>query len=310
MKTPGGDRYGAFLLYCNDWLSSTAISLMTAGEERGYLRLLLHAWKAEDCGLPDDDDVLAQLSKLGRAWSKNGKSGAVLRAQFVARDGRLYNERLLREREHQKAVRFSRSSAAKTAADVRWNASRIADGMRQNAKSKSSSLNTKTDLDCAPTNRTKRDSSPRVIDAPSRIKQFPQLKEVLRRYFREPGQEDLVPSGRLVADVMDAAGASEEEVIGALKYLYEVRGLKPGTRNGPRHWSWFKAVVADYFTQKRAREDSANPCGFAEWEARNDYRLDQAQFDTMLEAIELPDRPTASQPRSQPQVEERELRCS
>jgi len=52
--------------------------------------------------LPDNDEVLAQLSKLGRAWSRNGKSGEVLRAQFVAKDGRLYNERLSRERKYQK----------------------------------------------------------------------------------------------------------------------------------------------------------------------------------------------------------------
>jgi len=86
---------------------------MTAAEERGCLRLLMHAWKAEDCGLPDNDEVLAQLSKLGRAWSRNGKSGEVLRAQFVARDGRLYNERLSRERKYQKELRAKRSNAAK-----------------------------------------------------------------------------------------------------------------------------------------------------------------------------------------------------
>ena len=67
------NRYGAFLLYVDDWLSSTAIELMTAAEERGYLRLLMHAWKSPDCGLPKDDKTLAQLSKLGGAW--RGKSG-------------------------------------------------------------------------------------------------------------------------------------------------------------------------------------------------------------------------------------------
>ena len=120
------DRYGAFLLYVDDWLSSTAIDLMTAAEERGYLRLLLHCWKAEDCGIPDDDDVLARLAKLGR--TKNVHSLATLRAQFTARDGRLFNERLLREREYQKEVRAKRSTAAAAGNDARWGRKRIANG--------------------------------------------------------------------------------------------------------------------------------------------------------------------------------------
>jgi hypothetical protein len=52
-------------MYTDDWLSSAVIAAMTAAEERGYLRLLLYSWNEDDCGLPDDDDTLAQLSKLG-----------------------------------------------------------------------------------------------------------------------------------------------------------------------------------------------------------------------------------------------------
>jgi hypothetical protein len=54
---------------------------------------------------------------------------------------------------------------------------------------------------------------------------------------------------------MDAAGGhSEDEVIACLRYLREERGLRPGTKNGPRHLSWFKTEVADYFAQKPDRE--------------------------------------------------------
>ncbi len=60
------------------------------------------------------------------------------------------------------------------------------------------------------------------------------------------------PSDRLVVDVMEAgAGATEEEVIRCLRYLKDERGLRPNARHGPRHFSWFKSVVADYFLQKR-----------------------------------------------------------
>ncbi len=112
------ERFAAFLFYVEDWLSSTAIDLMSAGEERGYLRLLLHMWKRPDCGLPNDDRVLAHLSKLGKQW--HGKSGAVVRAEFFERDGRLYNERLLRERENQERIRRGKHLGGINGAKARW----------------------------------------------------------------------------------------------------------------------------------------------------------------------------------------------
>lgn len=67
-------------LMAADWLSSGSIALMTADEERGYLRLLLHAWLSGSCSLPDDDDALASLSLLGDKW--RGPSGEKLRRCF------------------------------------------------------------------------------------------------------------------------------------------------------------------------------------------------------------------------------------
>lgn len=103
----------AFLFDVDAWLSSTDVSMMSAVEERGYLRLLLHAWKQEDCGLPDDDGALAALSLIGDAWRK---SSAKIRRCFEARDGRLYNARLLKEWEYQKKYH----ARQKGAADARW----------------------------------------------------------------------------------------------------------------------------------------------------------------------------------------------
>ncbi len=252
MEAQRPERYGAFLLYVDDWLSSTAIDLMSAAEERGYLRLLMHAWKSPDCGLPANARTLAQLSKLGATW--HGKSGAVVRAQFVEREGRLFNERLLREREHQRAVRLSRSNASRKANESRWgalrNPSRISDGSLSDPNSNPSPRKTSTDLDYAPSNRQDRDSTARD-GGESR---YPQLRETLRQYMQEPGHEDITPTERLVVDVMDAAGgAAENDVIACLEYLREGRGLKPGTRYGPRHWSWFKTVISHYFRERRER---------------------------------------------------------
>jgi hypothetical protein len=100
-----------------------------------------------------------------------------------------------------------------------------------------------------------------------------------------PGDERIYPSARLVVDIMDAAGGhSEDEVIACLLYLREERGLRPGTKRGPRHFSWFKTVVADYFSQKRDRDlvtgNMANPA------ANNPYMLSAEEFESMTGALE------------------------
>lgn len=156
------------------------------------------------------------------------------------------------------------------------------------AESESETESETLDIDCLPTNRQNRDSqADGVLMSPSKIKQYPKLREALYRYMKERGeQEHLYPKDRTVVDVLEAAGgASEEEVIACLVHLYMNRGLKPGTRNGPRHWSWFKTTVQDHFEKRRQRADSANPCGFGEWQDRNDYLLSKEEFDAMTDAF-------------------------
>lgn len=113
----------AFLFYIDDWLSSKKIKQMDAHEERGFLRLLLAEATEEDCGLPNDDQQLAILSELGSQWFHPTKSrekrlgsltsGQKLRQCFFEREGRLYNERLLKEWENQQRVSRKRSEAGK-----------------------------------------------------------------------------------------------------------------------------------------------------------------------------------------------------
>jgi Helix-turn-helix domain len=110
------------------------------------------------------------------------------------------------------------------------------------------------DLDYPPTNRKKRDSRLESLP-PAVCKQYPRLQEAVADYMAAPGEERITPSARLVVDIMNAAGgASEDEVIACLRCLREERGLRPGAKNGPRHFNWFKTVVADYFAQKRDRD--------------------------------------------------------
>ena len=102
----------------------------------------------------------------------------------------------------------------------------------------------------------------------------------------EPDDERVDPRERHVVDVMDAArGATEKEVVDCLRYLYHERGLRPGTKNGPRHFSWFPTLVADYFAHKRQRAFAANFMGNADPFAQK--TLCNKAFNSKTDAVEI-----------------------
>lgn len=82
-----------FPIYRREWLESAAVSAMLPEQEGPFFRLLVIAWGDGDVepSLPADDMQLATLSKLGARWKK---FGGLVKAQFVERDGRLYNPKL------------------------------------------------------------------------------------------------------------------------------------------------------------------------------------------------------------------------
>jgi hypothetical protein len=121
--------------------------------------------------------------------------------------------------------------------------------------------------------------------AAARCKQYPELREALADYMQSGGEERVYPRGRHVVDVMDAAeDATEQEVIDCLRYLRDERGLKPGTRSGPRHFSWFPTVVGDYFQRKRERQAVGDP---AAHNGSYGGGLSEAVFNSMTAAIEI-----------------------
>ena len=65
-----------------------------------------------------------------------------------------------------------------------------------------------------------------------------------------PEDNKIYPRDRRLVDIMDAArGETEETVIACLNYLHFERGLKPGTKNGPRSFAWFATVVQELLQQ-------------------------------------------------------------
>lgn len=109
----------AFQFYPNDWLSSPRIMLMTPAEEGAYIRLLALDW-AND-GIPDDDEQLAALSRLGDTWFNNSHS--IVKQCFMAHPskvGMLTNPRLQKIREAQIAWRNQKVDAGRSGATSRW----------------------------------------------------------------------------------------------------------------------------------------------------------------------------------------------
>lgn len=125
-------------------------------------------------------------------------------------------------------------------------------GVQTNAHKENHCIEEKVlDLDCLPRIAKTGDSRQE-----SSCSQYPRLRDELTDYMvneDDPGR--VYPSDRIVVDVLDAAGgAPEDQVIRCLQYLRNERGLLPGTKHGPRTFSWFKTAVADYFQQKSDRE--------------------------------------------------------
>jgi hypothetical protein len=113
-------------------------------------------------------------------------------------------------------------------------------------------------------------------------KQYPNLREPLADFCRLQaldGEKDYPPD-RKVVEVMNAAGgANEEEVCNCLVYLYNERGLRPGTKNGAHSFAWFPRLSRTTSTVAKAR-------GREYWSVDGTER---EEFNRMMDAIELPD---------------------
>lgn len=108
----------AFLLYVDDWLSSLDIAVMTPAEEGAYIRLLCYAWQDPKCRLPNNDEELAKLSRLGQEWH-NG-SGARIRKCFRVVGDHIVNDRQLEERKKRDAWREKSSLGGVKGSKSRW----------------------------------------------------------------------------------------------------------------------------------------------------------------------------------------------
>ncbi len=107
-----------FPFFWKDWLASSAHAAMLPEQRGAYIDLLARAWDNDDeaPSLPADDASLASLSGLGKRWKK---LGALVRAQFEERNGRLYNAKLTDVWNEQRARYEKAVERGKTGAKAR-----------------------------------------------------------------------------------------------------------------------------------------------------------------------------------------------
>jgi hypothetical protein len=89
-------RLDWFKLYPADFFGSHNVIMMSHAERGAYILLLMRAWSEKDCGLPNDDTLLARL--LGMSLDEWNQIAPVVKENFRVRNDRLYNQRLLDER--------------------------------------------------------------------------------------------------------------------------------------------------------------------------------------------------------------------
>jgi len=99
-------------LWTSDYLADTQD--LSAEEHGVYLLLLMAAWRSADCTLPDDDQRLARMAKVGtKKWRK---MRPVMERFFTIGDGVIWQKRLVEERKRVENQRAQKREAA----NARW----------------------------------------------------------------------------------------------------------------------------------------------------------------------------------------------
>jgi uncharacterized protein YdaU (DUF1376 family) len=189
------EKSPAFRFYPDDYLSDDAVEMMSLEEQGAYMRLICHAWKKRPSGyLPNDDQVLAGLSRLGDRWASS--KATIMRAFRVTDDGtQLYQKRLVAEAKKQQKWKKNKTDAGKAGADKRWQTHRSAIRlpMPKHAFPSSSSSSSSSSSD-----QKKQKRSSTTLDYESLYAKYPRHAgkakgmEICRREITAPEQYELL----------------------------------------------------------------------------------------------------------------------
>lgn len=107
-----------FKLWAAEWITDERLAIWPVERKGALLELRCHAWRADPPGtLPDDDESLAVLSRLGRRWPRHA---AALRSIMTPADGRLRDDELAAQYASMVEESMKRSASASASARRRW----------------------------------------------------------------------------------------------------------------------------------------------------------------------------------------------
>ena len=106
----------SFSIQTADFAGSARMMCMRPAQVGAHLLLLLSAWREADCGLPNDIDLLSEVSRLRDRWEAES---APVTGLWFEHNGRLYNRALLQERRRQIAAWQQRTEASAAAVKAR-----------------------------------------------------------------------------------------------------------------------------------------------------------------------------------------------
>ncbi len=228
-----------------------------------YGRLVLHAGKdgkcnpshatlAKEIGIRSGRQVRRYLAELQERkmieWRQTGKSCSYLILEFQIPERTITST----QSGHMCPIRADNNVQGK---DV---------------LNRGSSIDVKTtpDYDCLPQPQKPVAVRPDVVgvDGNKYLEdEYPSCREAFRSFLRETDPNQ--PSTVKTLKIIQACGSPDEwEILLALEDL-EMRGYG-GTR--VRTYKYLEVTLADYFRQKRDRENAATPIGYNEWKERND----------------------------------------
>jgi len=126
-----------------DYLSDSNVEAMTLEQQGAYIRLICHAWSSTTVGhLPNDDETLAQLSRLGEEKWAQSKS-KILKAFDLSVDGFIVHRQLIAEYEKQKAfseMQTEISNKRRKGANMRWKCKTDANAMQMQCKTDANAM--------------------------------------------------------------------------------------------------------------------------------------------------------------------------
>lgn len=105
-------EYPALMLWTDAYLADTTD--LSAEEHGAYLLLLMAAWRTPDCSLPDDDERLSRMSRVGIKKWRNLRP--IMLKFWTVSDGRWTQKRLLKERARSDMLRSRNAEAGKASA--------------------------------------------------------------------------------------------------------------------------------------------------------------------------------------------------